>query len=340
MMRDDYAEDDQPYLSPQQYYSPSRKNPKKLNTVYLDISAGDNLSSRLPNEVNMGGPSPRSRSKQVELNLEASLSTSTFNKAKGPCANCANILVCITGVLNTLIGFFLLSISVGVLIGASKYELLGEDFFTGMRVLLAGGFLLAFCYIILMVAICNRTKPCWKAALIAVYIFLLIIFLLEISTVGLAFWSHSVIASPAGKQGDNVAANWLLSHRHQFAKTTYHACCVAFKPPYSGANATEVDGICTWPESTQTIKDSCAGTNVLVCVCENGPQEYESSINFFLRQYLTYIASTLMIIASVLLAGLVSVYALMCSDAGNRSNKYSNEHTDMDPHGEEIIYAT
>lgn len=292
----DYNEDDQPYLSPQrdkQYYSPSRKNPKKIKTLYLDISAG-----------------------------ETSPSTLTFKKAKRPGANCANILVCITGVLNTLIGFFLLSISLGVLIGGSKYELLGEFFTAGMSVLLAGGFLLAFCYIILMVAVCNRTKPRWKTALIAVYIFLLIIFLLEISTIGLAFWSHSVISSRAGsKQGDNVAANWLLSHRHQFANTTYHACCLASKPPYSGANATEVDGICTWPESTQIIKDSCAGTNVLVCVCENGPRKYESSINFFLRQYLTYIASTLMIIASVLLAGLLSVYALMCSDGGNRSNK-------------------
>jgi len=322
----DYNEDDQPYLSPQrdnQYYSPSRKNQKKINTVYLDISAGDNLPSSLPNEVGMGGPcfSPRSRSKQVEPNLEASPSTLTFNKAKGQGANCANILVCVTGVLNTLIGFFFLSISLAVLIGGSKYELLGEVFTVGMRVLLAGGFLLAFCYITLMVAVCNRTKPCWKTALIAAYIFLLLIFLLEISTIGLAFWSHSVIASPDSKQGDNVAANWLLSHRHQFANTTYHACCVAFKPPYTGANTTEVDGICTWPESTQIIKDSCAGTNVLVCVCENGPREYESSINFFLRQYLTYIASTLMVIASVLLAGLLSVYALMCSDGGNRSNK-------------------
>lgn len=288
----DYNEDDQPYLSPQ-YYSPSRKNPKKIKTLYLDISAG-----------------------------EASPSTLTFKKAKRPGANCANILVCITGVLNTLIGFFLLLMPLGVLIGGSKYELLGDFFTAGMSVLLAGGFLLAFCYIILMVAVCNRTKPRWKTALIAVYIFLLIIFLLEISTIGLAFWSHSVISSRASsKQGDNVAANWLLSHRHQFANTTYHACCLASKPPYSGANATEVDGICTWPESTQIIKDSCAGTNVLVCVCENGPRKYESSINFFLRQYLTYIASTLMIIASVLLAGLLSVYALMCSDGGNRSNK-------------------
>lgn len=295
-MNDYYNEDDQPYPSPQmdnQYYSPSRKNPKKIKTLYLDISAG-----------------------------EASPSTLTFNKAKRPGANCANILVCITGVLNTLIGFFLLSMPLGVLIGGSKYKLLGDFFTAGMSVLLAGGFLLAFCYIILMVAVCNRTKPRWKTALIAVYIFLLIIFLLEISTIGLAFWSHSVISSRAGsKQGDNVATNWLLSHRHQFANTTYHACCLASKPPYSGANATEVDGICTWPESTQIIKDSCAGTNVLVCVCENGPRKYESSINFFLRQYLTYIASTLMIIASVLLAGLLSVYALMCSDGGNRSNK-------------------
>ena len=295
-MNDYYNEDDQPYLSPQmdnQYYSPSRKNPKKVKTLYLDISAG-----------------------------EASPSTLTFEKAKRPGANCANILVCITGVLNTLIGFFLLSMPLGVLIGDSKYELLGDFFTAGMSVLLAGGFLLAFCYIILMVAVCNRTKPRWKTALIAVYIFLLIIFLLEISTIGLAFWSHSVISSRTGsKQGDNVATNWLLSHRHQFANTTYHACCLASKPPYSGANATEVDGICTWPESTQIIKDSCAGTNVLVCVCENGPRKYESSINFFLRQYLTYIASTLMIIASVLLAGLLSVYALMCSDGGNRSNK-------------------
>lgn len=342
MMQPDLNEyDDQPYLSPNrnpdyrqgdnQYYSPSQKRSKRRSyEISLDINPGECLTPPLPTRVNMNEP-------YFTPKLDPSRSSLTFNKTKGSCSNCANILVYITGVSNTLIGFFLASISLAILVGGSKYELLGEGFFAAVSGALLAGFLVAFCSIILMVAVCNRTKPSCKAALIGVYIVLVIIFLLELTTVGLAFWSHSVIASPADNEGRNVAANWLLARRDQFADTTYHACCVAFKPPYSGANATKVDKICTWPESTQVVKDSCSGTNVLVCVCENGPKEYVSSINFFLRQYLTYIASTWMVIAAVLLAVLVTVCALKCSD--NPSNKHSNVHTDMDPPDEAVIYA-
>merc|ERR1712124_76531 len=79
-----------------------------------------------------------------------------------------------------------------------------------------------------------------------------------------------------------------------------------------GANATVVDGICQWPESTLFIKDSCADTtNVLVCACQKGFERYESSFGLFLRQSLTWTATALFVSVVMNVGVLISICTLM-----------------------------
>lgn len=315
-------DDDQPYLpddmyhpDPRQghndYYSPPQRHSKKANSELRPLSCNNEY--------------------MATTTIPRNCCSGKSSEEQGSCAVCARVFVCIAGICNTLAGLFLVLVALGVLEREFKSKLLVG--FSGF----AATFAVVLCSIILIIAACNHTKPRFKAALAVFSVLLIIVSLLEIAAVGFTLWSHSVVANPANKDGTTAAR--LLSWSNRMANTTYLECCVAFTPPYSGANATAVDGICQWPESTLFIKDACADTNVLVCVCQKGLERYESLFGLFLRQSLTWTATALFVSAVMNVGILVSICTLMRPENQMVSEEKQLKREPIDLDLDESIYA-
>ena len=236
----------------------------------------------------------------------------------GPCAVCAKVLTCIVGIYNMFAGFFLVAVALIIFTRGTNSKLFGEGFSTfSPGIICCVGFLVLLHSVIVIVAACNHTKRAFKVILNVLCVLLTITFLIELSIIGLSLWSHSVVANPKHSQDEPTVFVDLRSWSNQMANTTYFECCVAFTPPYSGVNATVVDDACLWAESMYLMKGDCAGTNVLMCVCEKGTEDYESLFILFLRHFLTSIAIVCLVSAAVHLSGLISICVLTFSHPKN-----------------------
>jgi len=233
----------------------------------------------------------------------------------GPCAACAKVLVCITGVYNIFAGFFLVAVALLVFARGTNTKLFGEGFSTNNPyIVFCVGFVVLLYSLILVLAACNHTQRAFKVTLKVLCVLLTITFLIELSVIGLSLWSHSVVANSKHARAEPTFAVHLRSWSNQMANTTYFECCVAFTPPYSGVNATVVDDACLWAESMYLMKGDCAGTDVLTCACQKGATDYASVFALFLQHFLTSIAIVCLVSAAVHLSGLISICVLIRSN--------------------------
>lgn len=317
---------DQAYLDPDpkiqginEYYSPKNNQSKSAKKANIYPNLSDDCQYVSPVSKNSRSKKDKQMSalpyhSDYASTLPQNVCSNRDDEDKGMSTICARVYICITGIGNILAGIFLVAFALGELTGATNYMLPGEGFSTAsMCVLLASGFLLVSCSIIVIIAACNHTKRHFKVALMVLSAVLVITSIIEVSIVGLSLWGHSVISRP-DTHSSSIVADRVLSWSSEFSNATYLECCVASTPPYSGANATLVRGICKWPESVRSVKETCVGSNVLTCVCEKGPKRYESLFGLYLRLFLISISSVSFISAALHVAGLVAICALMHSE--------------------------
>lgn len=298
----------------------NQKKQPHNNIMYPDLNNIDNYDNNDSDDVSY-------ITSQNKFNKD----TQARTQGEACCAVCAimaKVLVCITGISGTLTGLFAMSITLYTLVGGHDYGKLSELFPTfTISMIFCVGILLAFCSVVLIVATCCYTNPRFRVAIIIFSVLLTIILLIELAIGAFAVWSLDIIAIPKDNP-QNVVTDQLLMRRNQIANATYIQCCVDSTPPYFGGNATLVDGICKWPESTQQIKDDCGDTNVFVCVCGHGPKQYTAFFGIFLRHCLSWIAGAMFVSAGLLLVTKIALCFLICQKEKTDSHPYIDGRRD------------
>jgi len=230
----------------------------------------------------------------------------------GCCLVSAKIWITIIGILNLVLGLFVVCTSLYAKFAYSKYDELNESLPTGgIWMILSFGVILTVCSIVLMLATCLYDRPCFKMVLVVFAIILMLLLIMEVASAAVFVWGLGVISLPKSKVSDGIS-NGLLEARDKAVAETYNECCVKFMPPYNAGNLSKIDSGCLWPNSADVVKEKCGSQNVLECVCSS-KTEYGAYFGLFLQSKLMWVGAVTIVLAILLLLGLIATCVLICA---------------------------
>lgn len=274
----------------------------------------------------------------AQFNYQATTTTTTTEeqkkKKKGEeketekcCFLAAKLWISIIGILNLVLGLFLVSISLYAKFAYVGYADLSEMLPTGGIWMIFGfGLVLAFCSIMLICSACFYQNPCFKTILVVFAIILVILLVLEVASAAVVVWGLGVVALPKSQVTD-AAADRLLDARAAAVNSTWTECCIVNTPPYNVGNISKVvDSACLWPKASDAVQQACGTKNVFECVCASSTA-YGSFFGIMLQSRLLWVGIVTIIFAILLLVGIISTCVLIFAKRKKKDAMYREQQT-------------